>query len=956
MAASLLPRLLKPLVVSGRQAEVCVTCLSLTSILAKLLTLVPAVLHSFQLVLETFWPAVLSPSAVVAKWALRLIAVSFHRCEVERGAADVGFGSCLQRITGPFQLQRGNKSSPADSFAEDAWCWLMAPAHSPATGLLQDSEQVDFGDRLSMLLRCHNRHALHSEVAEVLDALGRPHLRSIVEGLLRRIPRQRKWLTVALDLVPRLLELHWARPVLLSDGSMDIILEQATSASLEKDETIRAQARQLLGELWALCPTYMEDRPETTSNIMALLENGCRSAGPHRINTLRVLFRVLESSAGNCHMRRALSFFGNLTADAQVDLDLQDVLLVRLASLLRATPAVPLDSFIDPFVESLATSGCCRRTVIWLREELNTHPALTSRHRLMLAHLLGKIALHDRDLSRDATLGLVAMVARLDSSPVAQSYIEQFAKVALSRFLSAAGDWRRQTHTQFQCDSALQALMQLAQLSHHTVSSSLAPLVATAQRQFWLSQGSTHAELQRIVAALGDTLETAGAAGQTNATDLRCEEKTDDFESERPQAKRRQGHKASSHLGQQWQLSASPENVAPSTERSTTEPRGRKKRSKHVDPSQHLQQLAQARLKKEAEKEALEKEKQKRQSLIRQKLKRQRERDRVVATTRAAAADASAAALQSEVTSPAASSPKSQRSSRPHSRPRSRRRSQSRGLSRTSSGGRGSSPDVDSRCSSQNDVEDEAARLARVAEANRNRRLRQQHKLEQYKKEKLEKQLQGEREAQERDQREKEAKKEENRKLHRKREVQERKLAEYRAAKQAEHDRIKADQERREVLAAAERKKNVQAYIKLKSEKERLAAELNRKRQRWFQQQQQGMLQPEPMAAAASSQDLQEDQDNAMELTLGPEERADFHRLRDAQKQVNFDLALQEEAMVELGASAESRGQDQQDAGQAEKEPKTISDQQAGAPWSVPLLRSTAGTPAPPPARPVTSG
>ena len=65
----------------------------------------------------------------------------------------------------------------------------------------------------------------------------------------------------------------------------------------------------------------------------------------------------------------------------------------------------------------------------------HTDPRLSIRHGLLLADLLGKIALNDPIYGRVATLPLLIIFNRFPTELAVQEYLERYSKVALSMLM-----------------------------------------------------------------------------------------------------------------------------------------------------------------------------------------------------------------------------------------------------------------------------------------------------------------------------------------------------------------------------------------------------------------------------------------------------------------------------------------------------------------------------------------
>ena len=112
----------------------------------------------------------------------------------------------------------------------------------------------------------------------------------------------------------------------------------------------------------------------------------------------------------------------------------RDFIMINLGTALETMDQVPVGVMVEPVVKQISLKGYSNQdfpTFVTLAK----HPRLSVRHGLLLADLLGKIALNDPIYGRVATLPLLVVLNRFPSEPAVSEYVERYSKVALSMLM-----------------------------------------------------------------------------------------------------------------------------------------------------------------------------------------------------------------------------------------------------------------------------------------------------------------------------------------------------------------------------------------------------------------------------------------------------------------------------------------------------------------------------------------
>eukprot|EP00949_MAST-11_sp_MAST-11-sp1_P005339 g5339.t1 len=310
------------------------------------------------------------------------------------------------------------------------------------------------------------------------------------------------------------------------EASADPLASPVASARSVDSETVvytRIAAIELISDLWITFPEVFGTRPQASRLALAMLKKACRDPMlPLQVAAASVMFRMLFEFAqsGNkfaAYLYKTMVF--SLIESSTDNESFHEFQVSNMSVLLQTVPQLPVNVMIEPLIKQVALSGYNNRDFEFFLA-IAKHDRLDEMHALLLADLLGKVALNDPIFSRTACIPLLTMLKRFEEDTAVTDYTVRLFKVGLTQLLQVEAGAVKILRAQppnmqqelenyaFRRIMAEETLYKILQLDHMPATKRILPMIRAASAHYAKMVGNAEKK-QRGLEILEHTATTA---------------------------------------------------------------------------------------------------------------------------------------------------------------------------------------------------------------------------------------------------------------------------------------------------------------------------------------------------------------------------------------------------------------------------------------------------------------
>jgi len=299
--------------------------------------------------------------------------------------------------------------------------------------------------------------------------------------------------------------------------AVSILLDFAyKNANKETNELVVEEGLQLCTTIWANFPQIVEKLDSKPEKIVSLLRKKCKKTSKAiaiccvlcMFQLLEVLIKRRDTLASQLY--KGLVF---IMIESRGDQPLRNLITANFSVIMKKLHTIPPQIVVEPLVREISYEGYSNFDLEFIATVSN-HPRLPLKHGLLLAHMLGKIAINDPVFARLAMLPFLTLIARFNTKPLMQDYVEKYCKVAVSMFLKSVeriytantGENGIDTN-KIRKQLSLEIVQKISQLKIPIYAQRMKPSIEVVSQEYQRIYRETHPILEEVKTSLRRQME-----------------------------------------------------------------------------------------------------------------------------------------------------------------------------------------------------------------------------------------------------------------------------------------------------------------------------------------------------------------------------------------------------------------------------------------------------------------